>query len=130
MDPLDEVRTQYLQIAGGANAQDEVVEDKYFGASGSMPWSNVPAFCAESAPTDEGFASALQGSAWPPDVQDEIDEQVAAQMALARLERGCAAAGGTPAAQSRYTADIDTATTRAITAATATRRALALPVNR
>jgi len=130
VDPRQAVGARYQQIAGDANAQDEAVADKYFGAGDTLPWSKVPAFCAETAPIDEGFATALQGNSWPLDVQDEINEQVAAHVAVAALERNCAAAAGTSVAQSPYTAKINTANTRAITAATATRLALGLPPNR
>jgi hypothetical protein len=96
------------------------------------PWAELPGICAVLAPAVERFATQLAGYDWPADAQDEVDAQVAVKAKEAGLYYSCASSPGTQAGQSVTWAALEdpAAVAESSAAASATRLALGLPIDR
>lgn len=127
---LDAAQQAYLTISSTASTAVIEVQAQYVASNGNIATTDYPAYCGALVPIQQKYASDLQSyTAWPPDAQDEIDAQVAADAAVATAEDQCAHLSPTDAAglqaQAAQIAALDTA---AGAAASATRVALGLPV--
>lgn len=129
VDPLVQSQTAYFVITSDTNGRGAELFESLRDGDG-IPWESMPAFCTERAVIDEDFVRMVQETSWIPEVQDEIDELVAANVASLTYTYQCSNAPGTYDAQEPIDAAGAASIQRVGEAASAVRFALDLPIER
>lgn len=128
VDPMKAAADFYLFTATAANNQYDNIAKRYPGTT--IAWKNWPAYCAELAAVDDTFAKGLAGYSWPANVEATLKAQEAVEAELAGIEYTCSHTKGTFGAMSPVLAASRAASDRESAAASATRLALGLPLDR
>ena len=128
LDEATQARAAYFYIASVANSAQDLVTSAF--PRTGIAWKNYPSYCAQLAPINEKFAADLTAFTWPATAQDEIATQAGVAAEVAGLYYECSHDKGTGSALIGVSGRIDNANARAAAAASATRVALGLPVDR